>query len=125
LVLSTVLWLGLFALSGVINSGGGSSHGMRRVRDVVVSILLCCVSSAVAIGVQVVARSRGNPRRFDVIQKTDPKAKKPSLVTVPDRRSSSGTDPEMPASGPIVRVPEPVPDSVGSSWDQPGRPADR
>lgn len=125
LVLSSVLWLGLFALSGVINSGGGSSHGMRRVRDVVVAILLCFVSSAVAIGVQVVALIKGNPRRFDVIQKTDPKEKKPSLVTVPDHGSSGGTDPEMPASGPIVLLPEPAPDSVGSSSDQPGRPTDR
>jgi hypothetical protein len=125
LVLSTVLWLGLFALSGVINSGGGSSNGIRRVRDVVVAILLCFVSSAVAIGVQVVALIKGNPRRFEVIQKTDPKEKKPSLVTVPDRGSPGGTGPEMPTSGPIVLVPEPAPDSVGSSSDQPGRPADR
>ena len=72
-------------LSGAINSGGGASRGIRRVRDVVVAVLLAFVTSAVAIGVQVVALFKGNPHRFEVIQKTDPKAKKPSLATIQAR----------------------------------------
>ena len=82
LVVSMAFWFAMFALSGVINSGGGATRGIRRVRDVVVAVLLAFVTSAVAIGVQVVALFKGNPHRFDVIEKTDPKAKKPSLATI-------------------------------------------
>jgi hypothetical protein len=101
LVVSTVLWLSMFALSGAINSGGGSSTGIRRVWDVTAAVLLAFVSSAVAIGVQVVALIKGNPHRFEVIQKTDPKERKPSLITTTDRGSPD--EPE-----PVVQIPEPV-----------------
>jgi hypothetical protein len=100
LLLSTALWLMLFALSGTINSGGGASTGIRRIRDVSVAILLAFVTSAVAIAVQVVALAKGNPRRFEVIQKTDPKERKPSLVTLPDH--GPATTPDQ-----VIRVPEP------------------
>lgn len=99
LLVSTATWLSFFALSGWINSGGGASTGLRRVRDVLFAVLLAFVTSAVAIGVQVVALLKGNPRRFEVIQKTDPKAKKTSLVTDPGQGSPTG---------PVVRIPEPV-----------------
>jgi hypothetical protein len=101
LLSSMGLWLGMFALSGWINSGGGTSSGIRRVWATTVAVLLAFVTSAVAIGVQVVALLKGNPRRFEVIEKTDPKAKKMSLATIPDRGSPIG-------SGPLVRIPEPV-----------------
>ena len=101
LVVSMALWFAMFALSGVINSGGGASRGIRRVRDVVVAVLLAFVTSAVAIGVQIVALFKGNPHRFDVIEKTDPKAKKPSLATISGPGSSAATEP-------VVRIPDPV-----------------
>ena len=111
LVVSTVLWLSMFALSGAINSGGGSSTGIRRVWDVTAAVLLAFVSSAVAIGVQVVALIKGNPHRFEVIQKTDPRERKPSLITTSDRGSSN--EPE-----PVVHIPEPVaPEPVESLPD--------
>ncbi len=106
LLTSMALWLSMFALSGWINSGGGGSSGIRRVRGAIVAVLLAFITSAVAIGVQVVALFKGNPRRFEVIQKTDPKAKKISLATLPDRGSSIGPEP-------VVRIPE----SVDSSSD--------
>ncbi len=100
-VTSMALWFSMFALSGVVNSGGGASRGIRRVRDVAVAVLLAFVTSAVAIGVQVLALFQGNPHRFEVIQKMDPKAKKTSLVTIPDHGPSSGGEP-------VVRIPEPA-----------------
>lgn len=100
LLASMVMWLSMFALSGWINSGGGASRGIRRLRDVVVAVLLAFPTSAVAIGVQIVALFKGNPRRFEVIQKSDPKEKKTSLATAPDH--GSPTEPE-----PVVRIPEP------------------
>ena len=63
------------------------------------AVLLAFVTSAVAIGVQIVALFKGNPHRFEVIQKTDPKAKKPSLATI----SGPGSSTE-----PVVRIPDPV-----------------
>ena len=39
LLVSTALWLGLFAISGWINSGGGESPGIRRVWDVIAAVL--------------------------------------------------------------------------------------
>ena len=74
--------------------GGRRVPRIRRVRDVVVAVLLAFVTSAVAIGVQIVALFKGNPHRFDVIEKTDPKSKKPSLATI----SGPGSSPE-----PVVR----------------------
>ena len=105
---SAAFWLSLFALSGAINSGGGASSGIRRVRDVVVAVLLAFVTSAVAIGVQIVALLRGNPHRFEVIQKTDPKAKKTSLATKRDHGSSIGVEPVMFIPAPALLVHEPV-----------------
>lgn len=95
LLASMTIWLSMFALSGAINSGGGASRGIRRVKDVLVAVLLAFVTSAVAVGVQVVALLKGNPRRFEVIQKTDPKARKTSLATALGRP-------------PVVRLPEPA-----------------
>lgn len=108
LLSSMGLWLGMFALSGWINSGGGASSGIRRVWATTVAVLLAFVTSAVAIGVQVVALLKGNPRRFEVIEKTDPKAKKMSLATIPDRGSPIGSEP-------VVRIPEPVDSSTDLS----------
>ena len=59
LLVSTALWLGLFAISGWINSGGGESSGLRRAWDVIAAVLLAFVTSAVAIVVQVVASAWG------------------------------------------------------------------
>jgi len=101
LVVSMTLWFAMFALSGVVNSGGGASRGIRRVRDVIVAVLLAFVTSAVAIGVQILALIKGNPHRFDVIQKTDPKSKRLSLATTQDHGSSTEQEP-------VVRIPEPV-----------------
>jgi hypothetical protein len=101
LVVSMGLWFSMFAVSGAINSGGGASRGIRRVRDVIVAVLLAFVTSAVAIGVQIVALFEGNPHRFEVINKTDPKAKKMSLVTIPDLGPSTGPEP-------VIRLPEPA-----------------
>jgi hypothetical protein len=113
LLVSMTIWLSMFALSGVINSGGGASGGIRRVRDVAVAVLLAWVTSTVAVCVQIVAFIQGNPRRFDVIQKTDPKERKTSLATSPDQGSSTGPEP-------VVLIPEPVslvPESVESLPD--------
>jgi hypothetical protein len=108
LLLSTALWLSLFVLSGVINSGGGASGGIRRVRDVVIAALLAFVTSAVAIGVQIVALLKGNPRRFEVIHNTDPKARKTSLATTSDPGSSAEPEPVVLIPEPVVLLPEPV-----------------
>ncbi|MGZ5305683.1 MAG: hypothetical protein ACXWEG_03015, partial [Actinomycetota bacterium] len=108
LLVSMAIWLSMFALSGVINSGGGASKGIRRVRDVVVAVLLAFVTSVVAIGVQVVALLKGNPRRFEVIQKTDPKARNMSLADAPDHGSSTVPEPVVLIPEPVVLVPEPV-----------------
>ena len=117
LVVSMAFWFAMFALSGVINSGGGASRGIRRVRDVVVAVLLAFVTSAVAIGVQIVALFKGNPHRFDVIEKTDPKSKKPSLATISD----PGSSPES-----VVRIPDPVaPGPADESTDRTGNVAHR
>ncbi len=119
LVFSMALWFSMFALSGAINSGGGASRGIRRVRDVVVAILLAFVTSAVAIGVQIVALLKGNPHRFEVIQKTDPKAKKASLATLPGLGSSTAPEP-------VLRIPEAAePESVDASPDLSRNLADR
>jgi len=117
LVFSMAVWLSMFALSGVINSGGGASKGIRRVRDVILAVLLAFVTSAVAIGVQIVALLKGNPRRFDVIQKTDPKARKTSLVTTSDHGSSTGSEPVAPVPEPVVLVPEPVETRSDLPWN--------
>lgn len=101
LLFSTALWLSLFALSGWINSGGGASSGIRRVWDVAVAVLLAFVTSAVAIGVQIVALAKRNPRRFEVIQKTDPKDRKTSLVTGADQGAPTEFEP-------VVRIPESI-----------------
>ncbi|MGZ5296239.1 MAG: glycosyltransferase family 2 protein, partial [Actinomycetota bacterium] len=108
LLVSMAIWLSMFALSGVINSGCGASKGIRRVRDVVVAVLLAFVTSVVAIGVQVVALLKGNPRRFEVIQKTDPKARNTSLADAPDHGSSTVPEPVVLIPEPVVLVPEPV-----------------
>ena len=74
------------------------------------------MTSAVAIGVQVVALVKGNPHRFEVIQKTDPKAKKASLVTLPDLELPDDdamvviAEPE--ASDAVEPVPELSPDAA-------------
>jgi hypothetical protein len=118
LLVSMALWLSMFALSGVINSGGGASGGIRRVGQVSAAVLLAFVTSAVAIGVQIVALLEGNPHRFEVIQKKDPKARKTSLATVAVRGSSS--EPE-----PVVLIPEPVaPERVDSLSDRSRNVAD-
>lgn len=101
LLLSMALWLSMFAMSGVINSGGRTTRVGRQVRDVTVSVLLAFVTSAVAIGVQVVALFKGNPHRFEVIQKTDPKGRRPSLVTAPSGEPSGPHEP-------VIMVPDPV-----------------
>ena len=111
LIASVALWLSMFALSGWINSGSGATGPVRRLWDVIAAVLLAFVTSAVAIGVQVVALVKGNPHRFEVIQKTDPKAKKASLATLPDPGSSAHSDatvvlPEPETSDEV----EPVPD---------------
>jgi hypothetical protein len=98
LVGSMVLWFAMFTLSGLINTGGGGSRGLRRLGHVTVATLLAFVTSAVAIGVQFLALFRGNPHRFEVIQKIDPKAKKASLATMPDLAPT--------ANGGVVRVPD-------------------
>jgi hypothetical protein len=101
LLVSMAIWLSMFGLSGAINSGGGTSGGIRRFGHVAFAVLLAFVTSAVAIGVQIVALLEGNPHRFEVIQKTDPKAKKKSLATALDQGSSTGPEP-------VVVIPEPV-----------------
>ena len=108
LLVSMAIWLSMFALSGVINSGGGAPRGIRRVRDVFVAVLLAFVTSAVAVGVQVVALIKGNPRRFDVIQKTDPKPRRTSLATPLDNGSPTQPGPALLLPEPVVLVPEPV-----------------
>jgi hypothetical protein len=115
LVTSMALWLSMFALSGVINSGGGASNGIRRVGHVIVAVLLAFVTSAVAVVIQVVALFHGNPRRFDVIQKTDPKAKKPSLATALRREGSA--EPVVLVPDPVISIPEPVESSSDFSQD--------
>ena len=108
LLVSMAIWLSMFALSGVINSGGGASRGIRRVRDVAVAVLLAFATSAVAIGVQIVALLKGNPHRFEVIQKTDPKARKKSLATRLEDGPSTWPEPAVLIPEPVVHVPEPV-----------------
>ncbi len=108
LVVSMATWFSLFALGGVINSGGGASRGVRRVIDVVVAVLLAFVTSAVAVGVQIVALLKGNPRRFEVIQKSDPKPRSRSLAATPDHGESTWPEPVVRIPEPVVLVPEPV-----------------
>ena len=106
LLVSTALWLGLFAISGWINSGGGGSSGLRRAWDVTAAVLLAFVTSAVAIGVQIVALCMGNPHRFEVIQKSDPKAKKQSLATAWDDEPSPKPEPVVHVPDAVVNLPE-------------------
>ena len=80
-------------MSGSINSGDGESSGLRRAWDVIAAVLLAFVTSAVRIGVQLVALCMGNPHRFEVIDKSDPKEKKPSLATAWDDEPSPSRDP--------------------------------
>jgi hypothetical protein len=108
LVVSMTIWFSMFALSGVINSGGGASRGVRRVSDVAVAVLLAFVTSAVAVGVQIVALLKGNPRRFEVIQKSDPKPRKTSLATTLDHGESTWPEPVVRIPEPAALVPEPV-----------------
>ena len=114
LVTSMGLWLSMFALSGAINSGGGGSKGIRRVAHVIVAVLLAFVTSAVAVVVQVVALFQGNPRRFDVIHKTDPKARKPSLANV---LRQGAAEPVVLVPEPVIPIPEPVESSSDFSQD--------
>jgi Glycosyl transferase family group 2 len=72
---SLALWLVTFAFCGAINAG--QSKGIRKLGNILAAPLLAWVTSAVAIGVLVVALFRGDPGRFEVIEKTDPKRKKP------------------------------------------------
>ena len=74
----------------------------------VAAVLLAFVTSAVAIGVQIVALVMGNPHRFEVIQKTDPKAKKKSLATAWDGGTSSEPEPVVYLPDPVIHVPDPV-----------------
>lgn len=99
LIVSMTLWLSMFALSGIVNSTGNAITGLRRAWDVLAAVLLAFVTSAVAIGVQVVALFVGNPHRFDVIQKTDPKGGERSLLTA--------AEPALQASEPVI-----VPDRI-------------
>jgi hypothetical protein len=105
---SMALWLAVFAVSGAINSGGGASRGLRRVRDVAVAVLLALVTSAVAVGIWVVAFFKGNPRRFDVIQKMDPKARGTSLADTVDHGASTGSETVVPIPEPVILLPDPV-----------------
>jgi len=101
------LWLLLFGLSATINSGGGASRGLRRAWDVVAALLLAFVTSAVAIGVQVVALFKGNPHRFEVIQKTDPRGRKPGLVMSSDvGEAPPSPEPVVVFHDQVVVVPE-------------------
>ena len=118
---SMVIWFSMFALSGAINSGGGSSTGLRRIRDVAVATLLAFVTSAVAIGVQVVALLKGNPHRFEVIEKVDPKARKTSLATARGSRSPRRQERVVLVPEPVVQVPE----TVESASDLTRKAADR
>jgi cellulose synthase/poly-beta-1,6-N-acetylglucosamine synthase-like glycosyltransferase len=57
------LWLGTFAFSGWINSRGSMKHAL-------IAALLAWVTSAVQVGVLLLAIAVGSPRRFEVIRKT-------------------------------------------------------
>ena len=102
-----ISWLFMFALSALINSGGGASRGFRRAWDVVAALLLGFVTSAVAIGVQVVALIKGNPHRFEVIHKTDPRGRRASLVTPAEDGGSMKPDDVTLVHDRVVIVPEP------------------
>ena len=109
---SLSLWLGAFVVSGVISSSGGSASLIKRVKDVVIAPLLALVTSAVAVGIWFVALFEGNPRRFDVIEKVDPRARRTSLADTTGFEPTGHTEP----------IPEPVihlPDAVGSFADAP------
>jgi hypothetical protein len=62
LFFTLVLWLGLFALAGWVNSGGSKKHAL-------ISMALAWVISAANIIVLLMAMYMGNPRRFEVIEK--------------------------------------------------------
>ena len=47
-----------------------------------------------------------NPHRFDVIQKSDPKAKKHSLATAWDEEPSLDMEPVVHVPEPVVNLPE-------------------
>ena len=74
----------------------------------IAAVLLAFVTSAVAIVVQVVALCMGNPHRFEVIQKSDPKDKKPSLATAWNEEPSLEPEHVVHVPEPVVNVPEPV-----------------
>lgn len=78
---SLALWLVTFAFCGAINAG--ASRGWRRARNLLFAPLLAWVTSAVAIGVLVVALFKGDPGRFEVIEKTDPKRRQPKPPAPP------------------------------------------
>lgn len=61
---TALLWLGSFAMSGWINSGGKKRHAL-------ISVLLAWVVSAINVLVFLLAVAMGNPRRFEVIRKTE------------------------------------------------------
>ena len=103
-----VLWFSMFGLSGWINSGGDALRASAGCVTWWSRSLLAFVTSAVAIGVQFVALLK-EPHRFDVIQKTDPKAKKTSLATM-----SVGSPVER---GPVVVIPDPVDASASDAAD--------
>jgi hypothetical protein len=65
--LSFVTWLGAFAVSGWINSGG-------RWRSTAVAVILAYVTSLMVVVVLLVTLLQGNPRSFEVIGKERPES---------------------------------------------------
>lgn len=80
LMVSLVAFLISFAVSGWVNSGG---------RVPVVSVLLSFLTCAVSVFVLLVGIVRGNPRRFEVIQKVAVGASKPAQT----QGRATGTEP--------------------------------
>ena len=62
LFITLLLWLGTFALSGWINSGGNKKQAL-------IALSLAWITSGVNAIVILINLIRGNPRRFEVIEK--------------------------------------------------------
>ncbi len=84
---SLFAWLGAFALSGWVNSGRPDievankfRYYANRVWQSLAAVLLCPLTVTWTSVALVIAYFMGNPRSFEVIEKTAPSPRKPAPV---------------------------------------------
>jgi len=64
--IALAMWLAMFAYAGWVNSG-------KRVKHALISMALAWVTATAGALVPIIALVQGNPRRFEVIEKEDPR----------------------------------------------------